>query len=84
MPCCICPWGLTVKLISLSLSQVDSKKDLEKQLKTVCEAVIMALTKLAVEPLLGFITKVTAVRVAAQSSPATAKPIREQVGGGGG
>ncbi|KAG1657780.1 hypothetical protein FOA52_012858 [Chlamydomonas sp. UWO 241] len=58
--------------------KVDSKKELEKQLKGVCEQVIMALTKVAVEPLLGFITKVTAVRVAAQTNPAAAKPIREQ------
>ena len=29
--------------------------------------------------MLGFITKVTAVRVAAVSNPAAAKPIREQV-----
>ena len=39
---------------------MDSKKELEKQLKAVCEAVIMALTKVAVEPMLGFITKVGA------------------------
>ena len=39
----------------------------------------MALTKTAVEPLLGFITKVTAVRVAAAANPANARPIREQV-----
>jgi hypothetical protein len=58
--------------------KVDSKKELEKQLKGVCEQVIMALTKVAVEPLLGFITKVTAVRVAATAHPAAAKPIREQ------
>ncbi|GAX72672.1 hypothetical protein CEUSTIGMA_g128.t1 [Chlamydomonas eustigma] len=58
--------------------RVDSKKELEKQLKGVCEAVIMAMTKVAVEPMLGFITKVTAVRVAAAANPATAKPIREQ------
>jgi hypothetical protein len=38
--------------------QVDSKKELEKQLKTVCESFIMALTKVAVEPMLSFITKV--------------------------
>lgn len=37
--------------------------------------------QVAVEPMLGFITKVTAVRVAAVSNPAAAKPIREQVRG---
>ena len=59
--------------------KVDSKKDLEKQLKAACESIIMALTKTAVEPLLGFITKVTAVRVQAASNPQGLKPIREQV-----
>mmetsp|Transcript_26484 Transcript_26484/g.67336 ORF Transcript_26484/g.67336 Transcript_26484/m.67336 type:complete len:817 (-) Transcript_26484:272-2722(-) len=58
--------------------QVDSKKELEKALKGVCEAFIMAVTKVAVEPMLSFITKVTAVRVAAQANAATAKPLREQ------
>ncbi|MEW5317182.1 MAG: hypothetical protein WDW38_008507 [Sanguina aurantia] len=52
--------------------QVDSKKEVEKQLKAVCEAFIMALTKVAVEPLLSFITKVTAVRVAANAAAAAA------------
>jgi hypothetical protein len=37
---------------------VDSKKDLEKQLKQVCEEFIMAATKSTVEPMLSFITKV--------------------------
>ncbi|PNW85826.1 hypothetical protein CHLRE_03g203750v5 [Chlamydomonas reinhardtii] len=61
--------------------QLDSKKELEKALKSVCEALIMALTKVAVEPMLSFITKVTAVRLAGQSSGAAAqatKPMREQ------
>ena len=55
--------------------QVDSKKELERALKAGCEAFIMGATKLAVDDMLSFITKVTAVRVAA--SP---KPLREQVG----
>ncbi|KAK3272222.1 hypothetical protein CYMTET_19466 [Cymbomonas tetramitiformis] len=46
-------------------SQVDSKKDLEKALKVTCEEFIMTCTKLTVEPMLSFITKVTAVKVAA-------------------
>ncbi|EFJ48495.1 component of oligomeric golgi complex 3 [Volvox carteri f. nagariensis] len=67
--------------------QLDSKKELEKALKAVCEALIMALTKVAVEPMLSFITKVTAVRLAAggQSAASTTaagaqatKPLREQ------
>jgi hypothetical protein len=63
---------------------VDSKRELEKQLKAACESFIMAATKAAVEPMLSFITKVTAVKVAAQASPGTSKPFREQVGGRGG
>jgi len=59
--------------------QVDSKKELEKRLKAVCESFIMAATKVAVDPMLSFLTKVTAVRVAAQANPAAAKPLREQV-----
>ncbi|GIL47849.1 hypothetical protein Vafri_4496 [Volvox africanus] len=64
--------------------QLDSKKELEKVLKAVCEALIMALTKVAVEPMLSFITKVTAVRLAAAGQGASAaggqasKPLREQ------
>lgn len=60
-------------------SQVDSKKELERALKSTCEAFIMHITKLTVEPLLSFITKITAARVAAQAAgPAGAKPLREQ------
>ncbi|KAG2494830.1 hypothetical protein HYH03_007071 [Edaphochlamys debaryana] len=58
--------------------QLDSKKELEKALKSVCEALIMALTKVAVEPMLSFITKVTAVRLASGHGGAPAKPMREQ------
>lgn len=54
---------------------MDSKKELERALKAGCEAFIMGATKLAVDDMLSFITKVTAVRVAASS-----KPLREQVG----
>lgn len=57
--------------------QVDSKKELERQVKVSCEAFIMAVTKLTVEPMLSFITKVTAVKVA--TSHSTAKRLREQV-----
>ncbi|GAB4817343.1 hypothetical protein N2152v2_004389 [Parachlorella kessleri] len=58
-------------------SALDSKKDLERQLKATCEAFIMHVTKLVVEPMLSFITKVTAVKVAQQGADA-AKPLREQ------
>ncbi|KAJ7558438.1 hypothetical protein O6H91_04G039200 [Diphasiastrum complanatum] len=44
-------------------NQVDAKKELEKNLKTTCEQFIMYVTKLVVEPMLSFVTKVTAVRV---------------------
>lgn len=44
-------------------NQMDAKKDLEKTLKSTCEQFIMSITKLAVEPMLSFITKVTAVKV---------------------
>ena len=58
-------------------AQIDSKKELEKLLKATCEVFIMAVTKLSVEPMLSFITKVTAVRVA--SSLNSSKRLREQV-----
>lgn len=57
--------------------QVDSKKELEKQVKASCEAFIMVVTKLTVEPMLSFITKVTAVKVA--TSLSNGKRLREQV-----
>ena len=60
-------------------AQLDSKRELEQQLKAVCESYIMALTKMAVEPMLGFLTKVTAVRVAAKANPQLARPLRDQV-----
>lgn len=41
-------------------------------------AAVQSVTKLAIEPMLGFITKVTAVRVAASNNPAAARPLREQ------
>lgn len=49
-------------------SQLDAKKDLEKSLKSTCEQFIMSITKLAVEPMLSFITKVTAVKVSMTST----------------
>lgn len=62
-------------------ASIDSKRDLEQQLKSHCEQYIMGLTKAAVEPMLGFITKVTAVRLAAGSNKELAKPLREQAFG---
>ncbi|KAK9909756.1 hypothetical protein WJX75_006999 [Coccomyxa subellipsoidea] len=55
---------------------IDSKKELEKLLKATCEVFIMAVTKLTVEPMLSFITKVTAVRVASSLNPG--RRLREQ------
>lgn len=60
----------------LSESQLDAKRDLERQLKVACESLIMAITKIAVDPAVGFLTKVTAVRVSGAGPDA--KPIREQ------
>ena len=56
---------------------MDSKKELDKLLKATCEAFIMAITKLTVEPMLSFITKVTAFRVAPALSAGQA--LRQQV-----
>ena len=62
--------------MALPGAQVDSKKELEKLLKATCEALIMGVTKLTVEPMLSFITKVTAVRVAHSLQPG--RRLREQ------
>lgn len=43
-------------------NQVDGKKELEKALKSKCEAFIMNMTKIAVEPMLTFVTKVNALQ----------------------
>ncbi|RWR73099.1 conserved oligomeric Golgi complex subunit 3 isoform X1 [Cinnamomum micranthum f. kanehirae] len=66
-------------------SQMDAKKELEKSLKTTCEDFIMSVTKLIVDPMLSFVTKVTAVKVALSSSNQNqkvdqllAKPLRNQ------
>ncbi|KAI3984512.1 hypothetical protein MKX01_034005 [Papaver californicum] len=66
-------------------SQLDAKKDLERNLKTTCEEFIMLVTKLVVDPMLSFVTKVTAVKGALSSGSqdrkpdsALAKPIRIQ------
>ncbi|KAH7624210.1 hypothetical protein Ndes2526B_g01470 [Nannochloris sp. 'desiccata'] len=60
----------------LSEHQMDAKKDLERQLKANCEAFIMAVTKLTVDPALTFLTKVTSIRVALGDGP-DQKPLRE-------
>lgn len=44
-------------------STIDSRRELERHLKVACEAYIMSVTRQIVEPMLSFITKVTAVRV---------------------
>ncbi|KAJ8441010.1 hypothetical protein Cgig2_021374 [Carnegiea gigantea] len=66
-------------------SQVDAKKELEKSLKATCEEFIMSVTKLIVDPLLSFVAKVTAVKVAISSGTPNqkfeavmAKPLKEQ------
>ncbi|XP_042383164.1 conserved oligomeric Golgi complex subunit 3-like [Zingiber officinale] len=66
-------------------SQIDAKKELEKSLKATCEEFIMATTKLVVDPMLSFVAKVTAVKVAISSGnqgqkldPVLAKPLKSQ------
>ncbi|KAF7837597.1 conserved oligomeric Golgi complex subunit 3 [Senna tora] len=66
-------------------SQIDTKKELEKSLKATCEEFIMSVTKQVVDPLLSFVTKVTAVKVALSSGgqnqkleSVMTKPLREQ------
>ncbi|KAK9274826.1 hypothetical protein L1049_022078 [Liquidambar formosana] len=66
-------------------SQIDAKKELEKSLKATCEEFIMSVTKLVVDPMLSFVTKVTAVKVALSSGSQNqkldsvmAKPLKEQ------
>ncbi|CAK9147861.1 unnamed protein product [Ilex paraguariensis] len=66
-------------------SQMDAKKDLEKSLKSTCEEFIMSVTKLVVDPMLSFVTKVTAVKVALslgsqnqKLESVMAKPLKDQ------
>lgn len=66
-------------------SQIDAKKELEKSLKATCEEFIMSVTKLVVDPMLSFVTKVTAVKVALSSGnqnqkleSVMAKPLKDQ------
>ena len=68
--------------------KLDSKLELDSDLTKTCEAFIMHVTKMVVEPMLSFITKVTAVRVSSApltkvanegGAPATpAKKIKDQ------
>ena len=51
--------GAPVRTVS---SRVDGRKQLESALKASCEAFILAVTRAAVEPLLSFLAKSTAVR----------------------
>ncbi|KAF8704468.1 hypothetical protein HU200_031421 [Digitaria exilis] len=66
-------------------SQIDARKELEKSLKATCEEFIMSITKLVVDPMLSFVTKVTAVKVALSSGSqgqkldsVLAKPLKTQ------
>ncbi|XP_019099440.1 PREDICTED: conserved oligomeric Golgi complex subunit 3-like isoform X1 [Camelina sativa] len=66
-------------------SQIDAKKELERCLKTTCEEFIMSVTKLVVDPMLSFVTKVTAIKVALSTGTQNqkvdsvmAKPLKEQ------
>ncbi|KAJ0981003.1 hypothetical protein J5N97_009258 [Dioscorea zingiberensis] len=55
-------------------SQIDARKELEKSLKVCCEEFIMSVTKLVVDPMLSFVTKVTAVKVALSAGSQAQKP----------
>ncbi|ONK74925.1 uncharacterized protein A4U43_C03F11520 [Asparagus officinalis] len=66
-------------------SQIDARKEIEKSLKVTCEEFIMCITKLVVDPMLSFVTKVTAVKHALSSgrqdqklNSVLAKPLRDQ------
>jgi hypothetical protein len=66
-------------------SQIDAKKELEKNLKATCEEFIMSVTKQVVDPMLSFVTKVTAVKVALSAGSQNqklelvmAKPLKDQ------
>lgn len=60
-------------------NQVDAKQQLDAQLKDTCERFIVAVTKTVVEPMLSFITVVTAVRIPGGEGEPTLPPLREQV-----
>ena len=45
-----------------SQQQTSAQQELERQLKSSCEAVIVGITKRVIEPALGFLTKVSAIR----------------------
>ncbi|KAJ0965336.1 hypothetical protein J5N97_026474 [Dioscorea zingiberensis] len=55
-------------------SQIDARKELEKSLKACCEEFIMSVTKLVVDPMLSFVTKVTAVKVALSAGSQAQRP----------
>lgn len=57
-------------------TQVDGKKQLQYTLRVQCEMLIMHVTRQVVEPLLTFITKVTAFRAQGVKAPG---PLRQQV-----
>ena len=49
--------------------QIDANQELQKNLMLTCEQFIMLVKKITIEPLLSFMTKVTAVKVVARSCP---------------
>ena len=57
-------------------AQLDGRKELERALKTSCEAFILAVTKAAIEPLLGFLAKANAVRGGAEAAAAARAPFK--------
>ena len=61
-------------------AQLDGRLELERALKAACEAFILAVTKAAVEPLLGFLAKAAAVRGGAGQLKAQAFAAPARVG----
>jgi len=57
-------------------AQVDGRVELEKALKGACESFILAVTKAAIEPLLGFLAKAAAAR--GSGSSAGQPPLKAQ------
>ncbi len=61
---------------------MDARQQLEAQLKDTCERFIVAVTKTVVEPMLSFITIVTAVRMPAGDAPHVPRGTKQGVGAG--
>ncbi|KAK2970719.1 hypothetical protein RJ640_015144 [Escallonia rubra] len=72
-------------ILKTPFSEITALHELEKSLKVTCEEFIMSVTKLVVDPMLSFVTKVTAVKVALSSGnqnqkleTVMARPLKDQ------